>query len=60
MSCLDSIFYTIESIKIKYPAFKIKVASVHLNQLEDYDHKKLVELLSNYNVAQLKVDYVGD
>ncbi len=52
---LDSIFKTIESIKKKYSAFKIKVASVHLWQLEIYEYNKLVELLTTYNVPQLNV-----
>ena len=52
---LDSILKTLESIKKKYPAFKIKVASVQLEWLKDYEHEEqLVEILSTYNVAQLK------
>ncbi len=56
MRNLDSIFKTLESIKKKYPAFKIKVASVRLYNLKDSDNEKLVKILSTYNVAQLKLD----
>ncbi len=58
MSRLDSIFKTIELIKKKYPAFKIKVASVQLEKLEDSEHNDLVKLLSTYNIAQLNVGKV--
>ncbi len=58
MSCLNSILKTLESIKKKYPAFKIKVASVQLDYLEKSDNEKLVEILSTYNVAQLNVGNV--
>ena len=54
---LDSILKTLESIKKKYPAFKIKVASVQLEHLKDSEHEQLVEILSTYNVAQLNVVY---
>ena len=57
MKQLDSIFKTIESIKKKYSTFKIKVASVLLEDLEDYEDEKLVKLLSTYNIAQLNVGY---
>ncbi len=56
MRILDSILKTIESIKKKYSAFKIKVASVQLRKLEDSEHEKLFELLSTYNVAQLNIE----
>ncbi len=52
MDVLVSIFKTIESIKKKYPAFKIKVDSVHLY----YTNYEIDELLSTYNVAELKVN----
>ncbi len=61
MSRLDSIFKTIESVKKKYPAFKIKVASVHLEQWLGYsDNEKLVELLSSYKVTQLEVRFLKE
>ncbi len=55
MIILDSIFMTIESIKKKYPSFKIKVASIKLLNIIDSEaeDKKLVDLLSTYNVAEL-------
>ena len=53
MSCLNSILKTLESIKKKYPAFKIKVASVQLEYINDSEHEQLVEILSTYDVAQL-------
>ncbi len=55
MSKLDSIFKTIESIKKRYPAFKIKVASVELAILCENEVEKLVGILSTYKVAQLNV-----
>ncbi len=55
MRILDSIFKTIELIKKKYPAFKIKVASVELERVEYSDVEKLMELLSTYKVAELNV-----
>ena len=58
MRRLDSILKTIESVKKNYPAFKIKVASVQIYDLENSDNEKIVEVLSTYNVAQLNVDYV--
>ncbi len=41
MSCLDSIFETIELIKKKYSNFKIKVASVQLRVLNKGDDENL-------------------
>ena len=55
MSRLDSILKTIEAIKKKHSAFKIKVTSVQLKFLENSENKKLVEVLSTYNVEQLNV-----
>ena len=55
MRMLESILKTIESIKKKYFAFKIKVASVQLEYLYEGDHEKLVELLSTNKVPQLNV-----
>ena len=55
MSYLESILKTIESIKKKYCRFKIKVASVQLELLREAEDKKLVEILSTYNVAELNV-----
>ncbi len=57
---LDSIFKTIDSIKKKFPYFKIKVASVQLEHLYEGDGEELVKLLSTYNVAQLNFDKVND
>ncbi len=55
MRRLDSILKTIESIKKKYPAFKIKVTSVELAILCENEVEKLVGILSTYKVAQLNV-----
>ncbi len=60
MTHLDSIFNTLESIKKKYSAFKIKVASVQLEYFFEDESEKLQELLSTYNVAQLNVENVGN
>ncbi len=55
MAILDSIFKTIESIKKRYPFFKIKVASVELYKIYEDENEKLAELLSTYKVAELKI-----
>jgi hypothetical protein len=60
MRSLDSILKTIESIKKKYHAFKIKVTSFKLLKLKDSEDEKLVELLSTYKVAELNVGNVGN
>ncbi len=60
MRTLESILNTIELIKKKYSNFKIKVASVQLDELGEGEYEKFVELLSTNKVLQLKLDNKGE
>ncbi len=60
MRTLESILITIESMKKKYSALKIKVVSVKLDYLGEGNDEKLVELLSTYKVPQLNVGNRGN
>ncbi len=55
MKILESICKTIEFIKSKHTYFKIKVAAIGLDSIEDSEHGKLIEILSIYKVRELLI-----
>ncbi len=61
MKLLESICKTIELIKSKHTTFKIKVASICLNKIEDdSEHGKIVKLLSIYKVREFHIGVIND